>query len=64
MYRITDDCVACGSCLPVCPVKAIHEGEPFLINTRCVDCGECAAVCPVDAIVRDDDDGEEKAKNP
>ena len=44
-FIITDDCVACGSCLPECPVEAIKEGAEL-----CTDCGTCAEVCPVDAI--------------
>jgi formate hydrogenlyase subunit 6/NADH:ubiquinone oxidoreductase subunit I len=51
MYKITEDCVACGSCKAVCPEHAIHDGEPYVINTRCIDCGKCAEVCPVEAIV-------------
>lgn len=50
MYRISEDCVECGSCLAVCPVKAIKEGEPYVINGKCIDCGRCAEVCPVEAI--------------
>ena len=51
-YKITDECVACGSCLPECPVDAIAEGDPiYVIDAElCVDCGNCAEVCPVDAI--------------
>lgn len=51
MYRITEECVSCGSCVPVCPVKAIKEGEPFVITPKCTDCGKCAEICPVEAIV-------------
>ncbi|RCK80435.1 MAG: Ferredoxin [Candidatus Ozemobacter sibiricus] len=50
MYHISEECVACGSCLPVCPVKAIKEGEPYVITTKCTDCGKCAEICPVEAI--------------
>ena len=50
-YHVSDDCVACGTCLPECPVEAISEGEPYVIDPeKCTDCGSCAEVCPVEAI--------------
>ncbi|MBP2635847.1 MAG: ferredoxin [Firmicutes bacterium] len=50
-YKITEDCVACGSCAATCPVSAIQEGEPiYSINDECVECGSCAEVCPTGAI--------------
>lgn len=50
-YVITDNCIACGSCAPVCPVEAISEGDIYSIDPdTCISCGSCAAVCPNDAI--------------
>ena len=51
-YVITDSCVACGTCLPVCPVGAISQGdEHYVIDAgSCIDCGTCADTCPVGAI--------------
>lgn len=50
-YVITDICVACGTCLPVCPVGAISEGEIYHIDPdTCIECGSCAEVCPTGAI--------------
>lgn len=50
-YKISQECVACGSCAATCPVGAISEGTPiYLISDECVECGACAAVCPVGAI--------------
>ena len=42
-YVISDDCIACGTCIDECPVEAISEGV-------CTDCGTCADVCPSEAI--------------
>lgn len=51
-YKITDACVACGSCLPECPVEAISEGDIYVIDADlCTDCGSCADVCPTEAII-------------
>jgi len=51
-HKITDACVACGSCVPECPVEAISEGDPiYTIDAdKCTDCGACAEVCPSEAI--------------
>ena len=51
-YRITEDCAACGTCLPECPVGAISEGDIYVIDPNaCTDCGTCADACPMGAIV-------------
>ncbi len=44
-------CTGCGSCVEVCPEKAvaIQEGKAVTDRVRCVVCGACAAVCPVQA---------------
>ena len=51
-YVITDECVACGTCVEECPSEAIEEGEPYVINEeKCNECGTCVEACPVEAIV-------------
>ena len=51
-YRITENCAACGTCLPECPVGAISEGDIYKIDPdACIDCGTCADACPMGAIV-------------
>jgi ferredoxin len=50
-YVISNDCVACGTCISECPSGAISEGEIYSIDPdACVDCGTCADVCPSGAI--------------
>ena len=55
---ITDECINCDVCEPVCPNDAIYMGpEIFEINpdlcTECIghfDEPQCQQVCPVDCI--------------
>lgn len=50
-HKITEECVACGSCQPECPEEAIAEGDIYVIDpAKCSDCGNCAEVCPTDAV--------------
>ena len=51
-YKITDACVACGTCASECPVEAIAEGDgKYEINAdTCIECGTCADACPAGAI--------------
>lgn len=64
-HVITQVCVSDASCVPVCPVNAIHPapGEPgfgtaemlYIDPIACIDCGACLRACPVLAIRRHDD---------
>ncbi len=49
--KITDACIACGTCQANCPVSAISEGDIYVIDPdQCIDCGVCQENCPVEAI--------------
>ena len=42
-------CVACGSCVHVCPFNLIHIEQGVFAQTnleKCVGCGKCAKECP------------------
>ncbi len=68
--KITDACVNCDVCEPVCPNQAITMGpEYYLIAPqRCTECvghhdePQCVAVCPVDCIVPDTLHAESRAE--
>lgn len=51
-YVNKHDCVACGSCVRVCPMGAIAvDGIAANINCeKCVGCGRCAKECPASVI--------------
>ncbi len=50
-YKISTDCIACGTCIDECPMGAISEGEIYSIDPDvCTECGTCADVCPSGAI--------------
>lgn len=58
---ITDECINCDVCEPVCPNEAISQGETIYVIdpdkcTECVghyDAPQCKQVCPVDCIPLD-----------
>lgn len=51
-HKITDACLACGTCIAECPADAISEGDPIYVidSDKCADCGACAEACPAEAI--------------
>ena len=55
---ITDECINCDVCEPVCPNNAIYQGQEIYeidpnLCTECVghyDEPQCVSVCPIDCI--------------
>ncbi|MDG1073550.1 MAG: YfhL family 4Fe-4S dicluster ferredoxin [Methylophilaceae bacterium] len=55
---ITDSCINCDVCEPVCPNEAIFQGQEIYeiqpdLCTECVghfDAPQCVAICPIDCI--------------
>jgi ferredoxin len=64
--KITDACINCDVCEPVCPNQAIYQGIEFyeIDPDRCTECvghfdvPQCRAICPVDCIPLDPDHAE------
>jgi ferredoxin len=53
-YVIAEPCIGVKdrSCVDVCPVDCIYEGEDqlYIEPDECIDCGACVPACPVEAI--------------
>lgn len=58
VFKITDECIACGACAEGCPVDAITEGDGIYVIDPdvCIGCGACADTCPVGAPTEDEVD--------
>ena len=64
--KITEECINCDVCEPVCPNKAISQGiEYYVIDpdlcTECIghfDVPQCVEVCPVECIPKDPEHAE------
>ena len=58
---ITDECINCDVCEPVCPNQAISPGEEYYVidPLKCTECvghfdeQQCQIVCPVACIPLD-----------
>lgn len=58
---ITDECINCDVCEPVCPNTAISQGESVyeISPDKCTECAghfdepQCVAICPVNCIFND-----------
>lgn len=62
-YVICEPCIGTKdkSCVEVCPVDCIHEGEDqlYIDPEECIDCGACEPECPVEAIYPEEEVPEE-----
>ena len=50
---ISPQCVACGTCLKVCPKNAItisHGVIAIVDENACIGCGKCSKACPASVI--------------
>ena len=53
LAQVGKSCVACGSCLEVCPLGATSIWKGVIAQVsgeKCVGCGKCAKECPASAI--------------
>ena len=68
--KITELCVNCDVCEPVCPNRAISQGAEFyeIAPDLCTECvghhaePQCVVVCPVECIFVDPDHAETHAQ--
>jgi Fe-S-cluster-containing hydrogenase component 2 len=59
---ITELCVNCWACEPLCPCKAIQDAKPhFVIDAaKCTECAgehaepQCAQICPIECALVDE----------
>lgn len=59
--KITDQCINCDVCEPVCPNTAITQGSEIyeIAPSHCTECvghydvPQCVEVCPVECIILD-----------
>ncbi len=54
-FRITQECVACGSCIEECTSDAIEEGDDICVINQddCTECGTCKDLCSQEAIIEE-----------
>ena len=54
-YFITDACIGCRACAPVCPQSCIDfTAIPAVIRREhCLHCGNCMEICPQNAVIRE-----------
>ena len=58
---ITDGCVNCWACEPLCPSEAIQAAKPHFVidSSACSECDgqfaepQCASICPIEGVILD-----------
>ncbi len=52
LYKVTENCIGCGTCSKVCPRDCISliDGKVTYDYTECINCMACVQACPVKAI--------------
>lgn len=51
MINVSQKCIGCNKCVPVCPFAAIQLiDKKAVVNEACTLCGACVQICPVSAI--------------
>jgi ferredoxin len=61
--KITEECINCDVCEPVCPNQAISQGADYYVidPNLCTECighfevPQCQVVCPVACIIKAED---------
>lgn len=51
--RDEDECVECGACVSVCPVRVFSFADDWGIEVdsdKCIQCGTCLKMCPHNAL--------------
>lgn len=59
-----EECVACGSCVKVCPMSTIQVYKGLFAQVdynKCIGCGMCANECPASVIKVEVVSNEEKS---
>ncbi len=52
LYKVTDQCIGCGTCAKVCPMGCIliKNARPVYDYTNCANCMACIQACPKKAL--------------
>jgi ferredoxin len=51
-----EECVECGACISVCPVKVFsfdNQWNLLMDTDKCIQCGTCLKMCPHNALILD-----------